>query len=167
MKLYEKWMELAYNNDGTSNKSHWDKYLPLEQTVYENILENKTTEISGTVAEIAKQFSMPTEFVAGFIDGINEALPEEIDVEKLKDSTEVSIIINFEKLYKQMVEYKAQHLLDLPQWEGIFTEEKREELYKEQRNSKTIVKDKKIGRNEPCTCGSGKKYKKCCGANGN
>jgi len=26
----------------------------------------------------------------------------------------------------------------------------------------TIVKDKKIGRNEPCHCGSGKKYKKCC-----
>jgi uncharacterized protein YecA (UPF0149 family) len=22
----------------------------------------------------------------------------------------------------------------------------------------------KIGRNDPCTCGSGKKYKKCCGA---
>ncbi|MCK5595298.1 SEC-C domain-containing protein, partial [bacterium] len=22
-----------------------------------------------------------------------------------------------------------------------------------------------IGRNEPCPCGSGKKYKKCCGAN--
>ena len=25
-----------------------------------------------------------------------------------------------------------------------------------------IVKEKKIGRNEPCPCGSGKKYKKCC-----
>jgi uncharacterized protein YecA (UPF0149 family) len=23
----------------------------------------------------------------------------------------------------------------------------------------------KIGRNDPCPCGSGKKYKKCCGAN--
>ena len=23
----------------------------------------------------------------------------------------------------------------------------------------------KIGRNEPCPCGSGKKYKKCCGLN--
>ena len=23
----------------------------------------------------------------------------------------------------------------------------------------------KMGRNEPCTCGSGKKFKKCCGAN--
>ncbi|MGJ0847276.1 preprotein translocase subunit SecA [Tissierella praeacuta DSM 18095] len=30
--------------------------------------------------------------------------------------------------------------------------------------SKTIVnKEKKIGRNDPCPCGSGKKYKKCCG----
>ena len=26
------------------------------------------------------------------------------------------------------------------------------------------VKRKKIGRNDPCPCGSGKKYKKCCGA---
>lgn len=23
----------------------------------------------------------------------------------------------------------------------------------------------KVGRNEPCTCGSGKKFKKCCGVN--
>jgi preprotein translocase subunit SecA len=23
----------------------------------------------------------------------------------------------------------------------------------------------KVGRNDPCPCGSGKKYKKCCGAN--
>ncbi|MBF0337543.1 MAG: preprotein translocase subunit SecA [Nitrospirae bacterium] len=29
----------------------------------------------------------------------------------------------------------------------------------------TVRKGKKIGRNDPCTCGSGKKYKKCCGKN--
>lgn len=29
---------------------------------------------------------------------------------------------------------------------------------------KPIVKEEKIGRNDPCPCGSGKKYKKCCGA---
>ena len=28
---------------------------------------------------------------------------------------------------------------------------------------KTKIAEKKAGRNEPCTCGSGKKYKKCCG----
>lgn len=27
----------------------------------------------------------------------------------------------------------------------------------------TIVKGKQLGRNDPCSCGSGKKYKKCCG----
>lgn len=30
--------------------------------------------------------------------------------------------------------------------------------------TKTIVKEVKVGRNDPCPCGSGKKYKKCCGA---
>ena len=29
--------------------------------------------------------------------------------------------------------------------------------------TKTIVAEKKVGRNEACPCGSGKKYKKCCG----
>ncbi len=28
---------------------------------------------------------------------------------------------------------------------------------------KTKIAEKKVGRNEPCQCGSGKKYKKCCG----
>jgi SWIM/SEC-C metal-binding protein len=29
-------------------------------------------------------------------------------------------------------------------------------------NTKTVVNDDKIGRNDPCTCGSGRKYKQCC-----
>ncbi|SHI39307.1 preprotein translocase subunit SecA [Lutispora thermophila] len=33
--------------------------------------------------------------------------------------------------------------------------------------NKPIVKEEKIGRNDPCPCGSGKKYKKCCGKNEN
>ena len=28
---------------------------------------------------------------------------------------------------------------------------------------KTRLAEKKVGRNEPCPCASGKKYKKCCG----
>ncbi len=30
-------------------------------------------------------------------------------------------------------------------------------------NTSTVTREIKIGRNEPCPCGSGKKYKKCCG----
>ncbi len=28
---------------------------------------------------------------------------------------------------------------------------------------KTVLAEKKVSRNDPCPCGSGKKYKKCCG----
>ena len=35
----------------------------------------------------------------------------------------------------------------------------------EQGVRKPVVKEEKTGRNDPCPCGSGKKYKKCCGAN--
>ena len=32
-------------------------------------------------------------------------------------------------------------------------------------SQQTVTRGKKIGRNDPCPCGSGKKYKKCCGVN--
>ena len=44
-------------------------------------------------------------------------------------------------------------------------EQTRKDLYKKQKLSGTVVKGKKIGRNDPCPCGSGKKYKQCCGKN--
>lgn len=45
---------------------------------------------------------------------------------------------------------------------GNFSVEKRKEIRKAWKDSKTIVKENKVGRNDPCPCGSGKKYKKCC-----
>ena len=47
----------------------------------------------------------------------------------------------------------------------FLTKEEQKELYKEEKSSHTVVKAPKVGRNDPCPCGSGKKYKKCCGAN--
>lgn len=48
---------------------------------------------------------------------------------------------------------------DLPP-ESLFTNDPSEPYYNPQQ---PIVKGEKIGRNDPCPCGSGKKYKKCCG----
>ena len=42
-------------------------------------------------------------------------------------------------------------------------QEKKKTLYMEQKKSGTVVKPHKVGRNDPCPCGSGKKYKHCCG----
>lgn len=45
---------------------------------------------------------------------------------------------------------------------GIFGE-KVKEFYNGLMEKHRIGKAKEIGRNDPCLCGSGKKYKKCCG----
>jgi len=37
-------------------------------------------------------------------------------------------------------------------------------IFSEPRNKAKDESGKKVGRNDPCPCGSGKKYKKCCGA---
>ena len=48
----------------------------------------------------------------------------------------------------------------------LIDEDKRKELYREQKLSMTVVKPDKVYPNDPCPCGSGKKYKKCCGKKG-
>ena len=47
--------------------------------------------------------------------------------------------------------------------DDIYDEDRRKELYRIQKLSTTVVKEDKIYPNDPCPCGSGKKYKKCCG----
>lgn len=163
MTLYEKWLIQAYTKDGDSIPAYWNIFMPQEQSIYEEILGTKNTQIQGTVSELAEKYSMKPEQIVGFIDGINEALTTPVDVSELEADSLINATIDFEVLYQKMVEYKAEHLFSLPQWNDIFTTEQRMKLYKEQKSSKTIVKEAKIGRNDPCPCGSGKKYKKCCG----
>ena len=55
--------------------------------------------------------------------------------------------------------------LSIKAWNDILTEEKRNEITREYREANMAHSDK-IGRNDPCPCGSGKKYKNCCGKKG-
>ena len=86
-------------------------------------------------------------------------------MDTLTEDSDITLTIDFESLFKKMVEYRAEHLFTLPQWDGIFDADTRKRLTLEQKKSRTVVKGTKVGRNDPCPCGSGKKYKKCCGAN--
>ena len=47
-------------------------------------------------------------------------------------------------------------------WWACFEQGTNADYKKPAAANKPIVKEKKIGRNDPCPCGSGKKYKKCC-----
>jgi len=164
--LLESWRKEAYSQEkdrGTLEKL-WAEYFEIEKGIYEQLLDHPDTEVRGTVAELAEKYAVSISAMTGFLDGINDSLVEVNPIETMDESTEVSLLFDKEKLYKNMVGAQADWLYDLPQWEAIFPEEERKELYKEQKQSGTIRKDKKIGRNEPCPCGSGKKYKKCCSA---
>ena len=143
--IYEQWLNKAFSKDGRSVDAVWDVYLPAEQKVYEYILENKVTNLSGTVTELGERFNMSAEYVIAFVDGLNDILPKKYDVRKLDENSQINLDIDFEKLYKKMVEYRADHLYTLPQWNNIFDETKQKALFAEQRNSRTVVKGKKIG----------------------
>ena len=165
MSLYENWMEKAFSQEGHSVEAVWAEYLPREQKIYEYILAEKVEKLEGTIAELAEKFDMTAEMMVAFVDGLNASLETPFEMEELKEDSAITISIDFEKLFKLMVEYKAEHLYTLPQWENIYDAETQKKLILEQKKAKTIVKGDKIGRNDPCPCGSGKKYKKCCGVN--
>ena len=99
----------------------------------------------------------------GFVDGINDSLKTPYDLEKVTADEELVFDIDFENLYFNMLDAKAEYLFDLPQWEAIFSVEKRKEIATAYKQSKIVRNENKIGRNDACPCGSGKKYKKCCG----
>lgn len=167
MTILENWRNLAYG-DGLDDKDKeelWTEYFKIEKGIYEHILSKPEEVIEGTVEELAKRYGTDIQTMTGFLDGINESLKGyENPIETMDEKTKVKIEIDPEKLYYNMVEAKAEWLYNLPYWDEILTEEKKKELYKKQKASGTIVKGEKIGRNDPCPCGSGKKYKKCCGS---
>lgn len=140
-------------------------YFQIEKEIYEQLLSNPDEEVKGTVKELAEKYGQEVLTMVGFLDGIDESLKEPNPIETMDEDTVVSLVFDKEKLYKNMVAAKADWLYELPQWKEIYSEEELKKLYKEQKESTTIRKEKKIGRNDPCPCGSGKKYKKCCGKN--
>lgn len=168
MALLETWRNLAYGEglDDKEREKFWAGYFAIEKGIYEQILSNPAEVIEGTVKELAEKYETEVLIMTGFLDGINESLKGyENPIETMEEDTVVKIEIDPEKLYYNMVEAKAEWLYELPMWETILTQERRKELYKEQKKSGTIVKAPKVGRNDPCPCGSGLKYKKCCGKN--
>ncbi len=167
MALLQKWRDMAYSE--TANKGDlqrlWADYFQKEKEIYAELLTNPDEEVRGSVKELAEKYSVDLMTMTGFLDGINDSLKSANPIEEMEEDTQVSLGFDKALLYKNMVAAGADWLYNLPQWEDIFDEETRKALYKEQKSSTTIVKPDKIYPNDPCPCGSGKKYKKCCGKN--
>lgn len=167
MTLLEKWHKMAYNEQEDKNKLRdlWQDYFAKEKDIYQKILATPNEVVKGSVKELAEKFDVDVMYMTGFLDGINDSLVTPNPIEEMDEDTVVSLEYDKEALYKNMIAAGADWLYELEEWNEIFDEDKRKELYKEQKKSQTVVNEgPKIGRNDPCPCGSGKKYKKCCGA---
>lgn len=165
LTLLETWRGIAYSTEVSQQESDkfWSNYFVLEQGIYEQILANPDEVVTGTVKELAEKYNVELLIMVGFLDGINESLKQENPIDTMTEDTVVNLGFDKESLYKNMVEAKAEWLYTLEAWNSLIPEDRRRELYREQKSSHTIVKGAKVGRNDPCPCGSGKKYKFCCG----
>ena len=165
MSLYKDWVALYEGQTNETFQKFWNEYSAAETKIYSEILSAPENPYTGVISKKAAELEIDEKIFMGFLDGINESLKEKLDVESMESDSEFVLDIDLEKLYFNMLDAKADYLYTLPQWDTIFTEEKRAEIAKAYKKSKTVVKEVRIGRNDPCPCGSGKKYKKCCGAN--
>ena len=164
MSLLTEWRALSENLETQEAEiKFWEEYLKVEAGIYNELLNKKIEVIEGKVSDLAASHDTSVEYFMGFIDGISESLKEDIVLEEIEADSEISLKIDFEKLYFNMLNVEAEWLYTLPGWEGILSAEQRKEITKAYKKTKTVVKEKTVGRNDPCPCGSGKKYKKCCG----
>ena len=168
MSYFELWnTRIEDSTDQTKYSAYVKHYYELEQEAYRRILTAYPDNLSLTqgqalaVADALGFKEDDMDIFTGFIDGINPSLLEEQNPDSIVNDSEVSLKIDFEKLYWNMHDAKAEWLFKLSEWENVLTKEKRAEITKEYRVSKTVHIEK-IGRNDPCPCGSGKKYKQCC-----
>lgn len=167
MALLEKWRGIAYSE--TANKGElqklWSDYFVKEKEIYAELLKNPDEAVEGTVKELAEKYSVDIMTMTGFLDGINDSLVKANPIEEMEEDTKVGLGFDKSLLYKNMVAAGADWLYNLEEWNDIFDEETRKSLYREQKDSTTVHKEPKVYPNDPCPCGSGKKYKKCCGKN--
>ncbi|MDW5300137.1 MAG: SEC-C metal-binding domain-containing protein [Sedimentibacter sp.] len=164
MSLYTEWTE---NLKGIATQEEYqtffNEYMAKETECYRNILQTKNPVVEGTIKDLAEKSNMTSMQFIGFLDGANTSFKEEVGLDDLTEDSEIKVEFDFEKLLWNMHDSKAEWLYGMNEWSNIFDDEKRKQIKKDFNRSKIVVKGEKIGRNDPCPCGSGKKYKKCCG----
>ena len=165
MSLYKQWLDLMEGQTDETFEAFWKEYSETETRVYAHILESKEPRLTGKFSELAAKFEADPVIFMGFLDGIQTSLNNPFELDAVTEDTDIDLDIDFEKLYFNMLKADADYLYTLKAWEGIFSEDKIMQIIKDFKRSKIVHKEKEPGRNDPCPCGSGKKYKKCCGTN--
>ena len=166
MTLLKEWTKLIENQSQETFEDFWKEYSDAEIKIYSDILSDPEKAMDGTLGELAEKYQVRPVIFMGFLDGINDSIEEKNDLTDYDEESHVHLKIVPETLFFNMLKADADHLYGLEQWKDVLGEEKIEEVVKEFKQSRTVRRETpKVGRNDPCPCGSGKKYKHCCGKN--
>jgi uncharacterized protein YecA (UPF0149 family) len=98
------------------------------------------------------------------IDNIKNQVAFSIFKIKVLANMEAEQVMNNKQVIKES-ESGADEPTQFNKVEEVFKSDIREKMQEEidQNKGNNDINHEKIGRNDPCPCGSGKKYKKCCG----
>ncbi|WBW99323.1 SEC-C metal-binding domain-containing protein [Oceanirhabdus sp. W0125-5] len=109
---------------------------------------------------LLKSYNMEEYDAEEIIDACEYAIKNDKDVQFVMDYLSHSLVVNdmniYAKLLKHLISFKEETI----HWALKGHTPKEIEALSQIGEVKA-----KIGRNDPCSCGSGKKYKKCCGKN--
>lgn len=162
MSLYKAWTDTVVEyvkNEGAN--AFWNEYAAVEKIIYSKILSNQGKIVKGKVSDLAEQYGITDVFFMGFLDSLNPSLNSALKLEDINEDSIIELDINYEKLYSSMLEAGTESLYNLPQWEAALSSDAIKDIRSKFKGVK--AKKNKIGRNDPCPCGSGLKYKNCCG----
>ncbi|WP_125153601.1 SEC-C metal-binding domain-containing protein [Clostridium rectalis] len=166
MSLYNEWKNLVvFFVQTRGEEEFWKEYGSIEGKIVPQVLKNYKDPFKGKFNELAKNFNVSNVSFMGFLDGVNSSLKKPVHIDSITEDSEILLDIDFEKLYIAMLQAGTDNLYTLPEWNIIFGKDKLTKLNMEFSNTKTVLSAKKVGRNDLCPCGSGKKYKNCCANN--
>ena len=168
-----RWMPAIWGGEALApewqNKKEIEEFSQAVFTLYNNVMQSlneNTFEALFLENKIEdKTYAVVDEWCDGFLRGLNLWGPQ---AEKETTFTEECIqpirLFASETGFEQLAamsdkEERTQQLLIEPNVRRLY------QHFLEQRKSvsQSVVRDSpKVGRNDPCPCGSGKKFKKCC-----
>lgn len=121
-----------------------DKGLYWRDAFANHLVDLRLTEAIPIIKDMLKEETHP--FVRTELHGVLKLL--ETGVDRYQDTA----------YSERRGDWEAHYL----KWDDSFYPNRQKEKELSSKTRPAPVKAKKIGRNEPCSCGSGKKYKKCC-----
>ena len=141
---------LNYSDDNFAEKN--DQYEILKEYIMNKYISNEKI-----VEDFCKDIQLSFKMDFGFED-IASSINANID--------QYGINLKSEKETKKFLAYAMNLLYNTRRWiHRGYTDKEVEQMNGSQdlNNQKKLLYDFKVGRNDPCPCSSGKKFKKCCG----